>query len=306
MSTAAGPAPGPPPPRHPKIEVDVDAALAHDLLVEQHPDLAGLPVHGRVHGWDNLTWRLGDDLALRFPVRVASAPLVEHEQRWLPRLAPTLPVAVPAPARVGRAGAGYPWPWSVVPWLPGDVVAAGPVAGRTVWAPALAEALAALHVPAPPDAPHNPFRGVPLADRDAVVGARLAGTPLPHREVLLRAWHDGLAAPAWDGPPVWVHGDPHPGNLLADARSLTALIDFGDLCAGDPASDLATAWMTFDAAGRAAFVARTRELRGWDDATWVRARAWAASYVPVLLAHPDEYPLMAAVGRATADHLAAG
>lgn len=300
MSAAPGP------PRHPKIEVDVDAALAHALLADQHPDLAGLPVHGRVHGWDNLTWRLGDTLALRFPVRGASAPLVAHEQRWLPRLAETLPVAVPAPVRVGRAGAGYPWPWSVVPWLPGDVVAAGPVAGRTVWAPVLAEALAALHVPAPPDAPLNPYRGVPLADRDAVVGARLTGTPLPHRDVLLRAWHDGLAAPAWDGPPVWVHGDPHPGNLLADARSLTALIDFGDLCAGDPASDLATAWMTFDDAGRAAFVARTRELRGWDDATWVRARAWAASYVPVLLAHPDEYPLMAAVGRATADHLAAG
>ncbi|WP_307860973.1 aminoglycoside phosphotransferase family protein [Cellulomonas wangleii] len=296
--------PTPPLPRHPMIEVDVDAELARALLVQQHPDLAHLPLHGRTFGWDNLTWRLGEDLALRFPVRETSSTLVEREQRWLPVLAARLPVPVPRPVRDGRPGHGYPWAWSVVPWLPGTPVAATPVADRTGWATELADALAALHRPAPPDAPTNPYRGVPLAQRHEVMASRLTEA-VPHVAALRDALEAGLAAPAWDRDPVWVHGDPHPGNLVAAGGHLTGLIDFGDLCSGDPASDLATAWMTFDAAGRAAFVARTQEAHRWDAATWVRARAWAVSYVPVLLAHPEEYPLMAAVGRHTAAQVAA-
>ncbi len=298
-----------PAPSHPKIEVDVTAELARELLAEQHPDLADLPLRGRVFGWDNITWRLGDDLAVRFPVREMSSRLVEGEQRWLPVLAPRLPVAVPVPVRAGRPGPRYPWAWSVVPWLPGEQVAAQPVAHRTRWAGTLAEALAALHVPAPADAPVNPFRGVPLDDRVEVWRARLDGTPSVeprHVETLRAAIDDGAAAPAWQGAPVWVHGDPHPGNMTSDGERLTGLIDFGDLGSGDPASDLATAWLTFDARGRDVFVRRTQELRGWDAPTWVRARAWAASYVPVLLAHPEEYPLMATVGLHTADQLALG
>lgn len=290
---------------HPKIQVDVTADLARALLADQHPDLADLPLHGRVFGWDNVTWRLGDALALRFPVRDLSSTLVEREQRWLAVLAPQLPVPVPAPVRTGRPGRGFPWSWSVVPWLTGTQVAALPVAPRAAWATELADALAALHVPAPADAPRNPYRGVPLADRVETMRARTTDD-LPHVAALRAALDAGVAAPAWDRPAVWVHGDPHPGNLVADGAHLTGLIDFGDLGAGDPASDLATAWMTFDAAGRAAFVARTQEQRGWDAATWARARAWAASYVAVLLAHPDEYPVLAEVGRHTAAQVAAG
>lgn len=292
---------------HPKIEVDVDARLARALLADQHPDLADLPLHGRVHGWDNVTWRLGDELAVRFPVRAVSAPLVEREHRWLAGLARRLPVPVPVPVRTGAPALGYPWAWSVVRWVPGTVVAADPVAGRTLWAAALADALAALHVPAPAGAPHNPVRGVPLAARDDLVHRRLLEAPdLPHRTALLDAWRDGLAADPWRHEPVWVHGDPHPGNLVTARGRLAGLLDFGDLCAGDPASDLATAWLTFDTAGRDTFVARTHELHAWDDATWRRARAWAAGLVPMFLAHPVEYPLMADVGRHATAQIALG
>ena len=181
-------------PAHPLIEVDVTASLARRLLAEQHPDLAALPLHGRLNGWDNITWRLGDELALRFPVREASAPLVEREHRWLPLLAARLPVAVPNPVRTGEPSALYPWPWTVVPWLEGTVVAQTDVAGRTRWAHQLADALVALHVPAPPDAPVNPYRGVPLADRADVVGRRLADAPgIP------RSWTRGETA--WPRPP---------------------------------------------------------------------------------------------------------
>lgn len=290
---------GAPPP-----EVDVTRELVRDLLRAQHPDLAGLPLVQVATGWDNALWRLGDDLAVRLPVRALSAPLVEHEQRWLPALAPVVPVAVPTPVRVGRPGERYPWAWSVVPWLPGVPADRLTVAQRGPWAEQLAATLAALHRQAPPDAPANPFRGVPLTSRDDVVTARLDA--FPEGDVLLRTWRDGVAAPAWDGPPVWLHGDPHPANLLVADGRLAALLDFGDVTAGDPASDLATAWLCFGPAARARFFSSYDEAatHAGDRATLHRrARAWAAALVPVLLADPVRHPGLAAVGSHAARQL---
>ncbi|GIG20501.1 aminoglycoside phosphotransferase [Cellulomonas chitinilytica] len=282
---------------HPKIEVTVTEDLARTLLRRQHPDLADLPLRWVGTGWDNALWRLGDHLALRFPVRESAVPLVIHEQQWLPVLAPHLPVDVPVPVRVGVAGAGYPWPWSVVPWF--DSVSAGvtPVEERGAWAEQLADVFVALHRPAPVDAPRNPFRGVPLATRRQAVEHR-ARTVVPRRAERVLARFDALAAaPTWDGQPLWLHGDPHPANLLVHDGALRAVIDFGDLTSGDPACDLSTAWLTFDADARARFRARVDAGCGWDDAMWRRAQAWALSMSVSLLAHPDEYPELAAMGR---------
>lgn len=309
---------------HPLHEVAPDERLVRDLLRTQHPDLAGLPLHRAAHGWDNVTFRLGDALAVRLPARTAAAALVAHEQRWLPVLASWLPVAVPAPVRVGRPGAGYPWAWSIVPWLPGTASDELTPTERDTWAGELAAALAALHRPvssataparaggatSPGDEPPvNPVRGVPLADRDAVVAARLAAYGGPHADVLRAAWRDGLAAPTWDGSPVWLHGDPHPANLLAADGHLTALVDFGDVTAGDPASDLGTVWATFTSSGRArfrdAYAAASSCGAPARDALWTRARAWAAAFVPVFTAHPDEHPGLAAAGAHAAAELAA-
>ncbi|MBN9376399.1 MAG: phosphotransferase, partial [Cellulomonas sp.] len=171
-------------------------------------------------------------------------------------------------------------------------------AERDVWAAELAGALAALHRPAPAEAPANPFRGVPLATRDDVVSARLAAHPA--HDVLLDTWRQGLAAPAWDGPAVWLHGDPHPANLLAADDGLAGILDFGDVAAGDPASDLGAAWATFTATGRARFWAAYAAASSLSPdrlaALHVRARAWAAALVPPYTAHPDEHPGLAAAG----------
>ena len=291
-----------------RADVDVTLELARALLDAQHPDLLapGTRLEVAAHGWDNVVLRLGESLALRLPRREAAAHLVEHEQAVLPALAPRLPVAVPAPVRVGRPDPvlGYPCAWSVVPWFDGETAARTPVAQRTAWAPALGRALAALHVPAPSDAPANPFRGVPLADRAAGFTERLGRADPDARPVLEAAWATGLAAPAHDGAAVWLHGDPHPGNVVvrvgaaAGEDALAALVDFGDVTGGDPASDLATAWLSFDAAGHAAFRAAYVAAGGTDDdAAWLRARAWAASLALALLAFPDDHPLMAEVGR---------
>jgi aminoglycoside phosphotransferase (APT) family kinase protein len=261
----------------PPADLHVDEALVGWLMAAQHPDLAG-PVRLVANGWDNAMFRLGERHVVRLPRRSVAAGLVLHEQRWLPELARLVPVQVPAPVRVGRPAPelGYDFPWSILPWFDGVCAADVEPAARANAAPALAGFVAALGVPAPTDAPANSYRGVPLAARDDSVRERLARGRLPEPERLQGLWERALATPAWDGPPVWLHGDLHPANLVLGASGdLEAVVDFGDLCAGDPACDLATAWLTFDAPARAVFRREVERRHPVDDSTWERARGWA-------------------------------
>lgn len=286
----------------PPADVAVTESLVRTLLAEQHPDLAHLPLAHAGGGWDNEMWRLGTELAVRLPRRALGGRLAEHEQRWLPLLAGLVPVTIPAPVRSGVPADGYPYPWSVVRWVHGTPAWRQPVHERTRWAPDLADALTALHAPAPTDAPPNPYRGGPLAERDDVVRGRLAGTP---RAALAGLWADALAAPAWAGPPLWLHGDPHPANLLVRDGHLAGIVDFGDMTAGDPATDLATAWLTFDAPGRAAFRDRLVDLDVLDDATWRRARGWAVALASFMAELPEAEGMISTIGRHAAQELLA-
>lgn len=293
-------------PDKPAAEVDIDEALVRRLLVSQAtgaiPDASTMPLRLAAEGWDSAVWRLGDDLAVRLPRRALGAPLARHEQRALPAIAARVEptgVRVPLPVFAGASGAGFPWTWSVVPWFDGDSGLAVPRSQRAGWAEPLARALRALHAPAPADHPVNPVRGGPLATRGAAVAERLEGlrgavaqASLDHAEAL---WQDGVAAPPHRGEPLWIHADLHPGNLVARGGRLIALIDFGDATGGDPAYDLAVAWLAFDEAGRAEFIAATRGR--YDDAAWTRARAWAVAVALMLLFHSDDDPAYAALGR---------
>jgi aminoglycoside phosphotransferase (APT) family kinase protein len=290
------PAPAP----KPAAEVDVDAPLVARLLAEQHPDLAHLPLEPVGSGWDNALVRVGDGLVARLPRRAVAAEVVAHEHRWLPELAPTLPLPVPVPVRTGRPGAGYPWPWSLCRWEPGVVAAADPAFDPLVAARHLGAFLAALHVPAPLDAPRNPFRGVPLADRVERFEDHLGLVAAIVDAAALRAcWADALAAPPWDHPAVWVHGDLHPANLVVHDGRLAAVLDFGDLTAGDPATDLAVAWMLLPAAARPALRAAAGAGAAIDDATWARARGWAVALGLACLAGAADEPLISRIGRRT-------
>jgi aminoglycoside phosphotransferase (APT) family kinase protein len=283
--------------RTPAAEVDTSPALVTALLLDQHPDLAGLPVAEAASGWDNALFRLGDRLAVRLPRRAAAARLVRHEQRWLGPIAERAGVAVPAPVRVGRPGHGYPWHWSVTPWFEGRVAAGLPVADRRPLAAPLADFVTRLHVPAPDDAPANPVRGFPLRERHDRVAVNLGSGRVPRPDELRGLWERLVDTAAWPGPPLWLHGDLHPANLLVTPENppgLAAVLDFGDLTSGDPATDLAAAWLLFDAPGRAAFRAA---LPGVDPRTWDRARAWAVALGAAVAAHSSDNPLMAAMGR---------
>lgn len=295
-------------PDKPLAEIAIDAALVRSLVAAQAthaiPDAATLTLEKVAEGWDCEVWRLGDDAAVRLPRRAAAAPLVLNEQRALPEIAQRLAltgVRVPEPIVAGRPDAGYPWAWSVVPWIDGTRGLDVPRAARTGWAATLAAALRSLHIAAPADHPVNPVRGRALDTRDAVFHERLEGLrrtatlDAATADRLQRIWRAGVTAPAWSQAPVWIHGDLHPGNLVAHGHDLRGIIDFGDVTAGDPAYDLAVAWLAFDAQGRQDFVGATG--RTYDDHTWRRAHAWAAAIAVALLTHSDDVPDYAELAR---------
>ncbi len=281
----------------PGAEVDVTPALVRALLTEQCPDLAALGLEPLAFGWDNVSCRLGGELVVRLPRRAMAAPLVEHEQRWLPTVVDRLPLPIPSPRVAGRPGAGYPWAWSVVPYLPGDPAALAPPQDPRGAAEALGGFVAALHAAPAAGLPANPYRGGPLVDRDLAVRERLERLhDVVDVAAVAERWEAALAAPVHAGAPVFLHGDLHPANLLVADGRLSAVIDFGDLTAGDPATDLAAAWMLFDAADRGVF----RSAAGdHDDATWARARGWALNHALACLASSADNPVMHAVGERT-------
>ncbi|MFC9353201.1 aminoglycoside phosphotransferase family protein [Arthrobacter sp. NPDC057013] len=280
----------------PPPTVEVSAAVVHALIRDQRPDLAGRPVVRVANGWDNATFRLGVDLAVRLPRRDEAVPLILHEQRYLPGIASRSPVPVPLPIHAGRPAPDFPWPWSIVRWVPGTAaVDAGP-AGRAHAVEGLAEFLMALHVPADAGVPVNPVRGVPLPGRGAAVLERLRDRErYPQAAELKAVWARACAAPAWDGPAMMLHGDLHPANILLAANgSLAGVIDFGDVGAGDPAVDLAAGWLMFDAGTRQRFIDAFGPAVDRD--TWARARGWALVLSTAMLSNSDDNPRMSSVG----------
>ncbi len=264
----------------PPADVEITEEQVFDLLRTQHPDLADLGLSRHGSGWDNVTYRLGTELAVRLPRRRVAVELIENEQRWLPLLAPRVDVRIPAPVRVGVAGSGYPWPWSIVQWADGRPADTEPLlpseAGR------FGVFLHALHQRGPVAAPRNRYRGVPLQTRSASVESRIhrlaadrLSVPIDRvREVWQRAKGTAL-----DTPEVWLHGDLHPRNVIVSQGRLAAVVDWGDMCVGDPATDLAAAWMLFPVA------AHNDIRRGYgpiSEATWCRARGWAVFFGVVL------------------------
>jgi aminoglycoside phosphotransferase (APT) family kinase protein len=252
--------------------VEIDEALVRSLLREQQPDLAGLAVRAVPGGWDNMMWRLGDELAVRMPRTPRAPTLLRAEQRWLPVVAEGLPLPVPVPVRVGEPSVLFPWTWTVVRWVEGTPADHEPVTSPEA-ARALAGFLRTLHRPAPDDAPVNESRGVALTTlRDGFVEwLPVLGDPAAMAAVR-DSWEEAAAAPAWSGPPVWVHGDLHPANVVVAGGTLRGVLDFGELCAGDPATDLSAAWLLLPEGGAAPFFDAYADA---DDATVRRARGWA-------------------------------
>jgi aminoglycoside phosphotransferase (APT) family kinase protein len=287
----------------PPAEHDVDALLVAGLVADQHPDLDG-PVGFFAEGWDTSLWHLGEGLLVRLPRRAMAVAGLEAEQRWLPELAPSLPLPVPVPVRVGLPGRGYPWGWSIVPLLSGTPALAGPRLDGARAAATFASFLTALHTPAPHDAPHSEWRGVSIATRsDTFDELAIEHERDEAVHVAVRAWSEALAAPPHAGAPLWVHGDLHPGNVLVADGELVGVLDFNDLNAGDPATDVAACWLLLEPEHTALALAA---YGGVDDALRDRARGWVALFALLYLSiGREDHRGFTAVGRDALRRLAA-
>jgi aminoglycoside phosphotransferase (APT) family kinase protein len=260
-------------------EVDTDASLARRLLAAQFPQWAELTIEPVPSaGTDNALYRLGGDMVVRLPRHTRTNGTLERERRWLPRLAPHLPLAVPVPLAEGVAAEGYPFAWSVYRWLEGKEATAERIGDLRDAAAELARFVAALQridpTGGPPPDEHNAHRGVPLATRDTATRKSIAA--LGGRidvDAATAAWEAALEAPEWERPPVWIHGDLDSRNLLVQHGRLSAVIDWGCLGVGDPACDVAVVWKMLSTDTRGFF----REALAVDDATWARSRGWVLS-----------------------------
>jgi aminoglycoside phosphotransferase (APT) family kinase protein len=210
----------------------ITAEVAARLVAGQFPRWAGLPVIPvGLSGWDNITFRLGNELSVRLPSGQDYVGQVAKEHRWLPVLAGQLPLPIPEPVALGRPAAGFPWPWSVYRWIEGEPACLGQITNLAGLAADLAGFLAALYATdasgGPPPGQHSAFRGGSLSTWDEqtrmCIDRLAAGIDAP---AALRVWDSALGSP-WRQPPVWVHGDMAASNLLLAGGALHAVIDFG-------------------------------------------------------------------------------
>jgi aminoglycoside phosphotransferase (APT) family kinase protein len=245
----------------------IDEDFVRALVREQHPDLAELSLREVAGGWDNRLWRLGEDLAVRIPLTARGPSLLRNEQRWLPVLATRLPLPVPAPVRIGEPSVHFPRPWTIAAWVPGEPADRAPITRAGHAADGLARFLRALHQDAPADAPVSANRGVSLTTLTLDVDETFRTV-----DGVQRVWNEAVSAPEWHGRPVWLHGDLHPANVVVADGTLAGVLDFGDMCAGDPATDLSAAWMLLPEGAATRFLTVYADA---DEATVRRAKGWA-------------------------------
>jgi aminoglycoside phosphotransferase (APT) family kinase protein len=276
-------------------ELDIDAALVHTLLTAQFPHWADLPIERLPHwGTDNAMYRLGDDMVVRLPRIHWAVGDGDKDFQWLPRLAPLLPVAIPVPLVKGTPAEGYPWEWGVYPWLEGENPTVDRITDPSSLTRDAVQFVDALRRVDLADGPPT-RRGAPLAGQDESARAALVALEgMIDTDAATAAWDEALETPDWSGPPVWIHGDLMPGNLLLEGGRLTGVIDWSLLGIGDPACDMMIAWGLLPAEERRIF----RAELDVDDPTWVRGRGWALSIALIGLPYyKDTNPVFADVAR---------
>ncbi|TDW94883.1 aminoglycoside phosphotransferase (APT) family kinase protein [Kribbella pratensis] len=254
----------------------IDADLVRRLLAQQFPQWADLPVTPvKIDGWDNRTYRLGSGLTARLPTHSSYVAAVDKEHQWLPVLGPQLPVEIPEAVAKGAPGEGYPYPWAIRRWIPGETASVETIADLDEFARSIAAFILALQgidaTGGPAAGAHSFHRGAPPEYYHDETLAALAVLKGRIDTDLAREVWDAALATSWDQSPVWFHGDIANGNLLVQDGHLSAVIDFGTSGVGDPACDLVIAYTFFSGSSRAAF----RDAVDQDPGTWARARGWA-------------------------------
>jgi aminoglycoside phosphotransferase (APT) family kinase protein len=278
-------------------ELGINEPLVRSLIDEQFPEWRDLRLRAISWGTVNAVYRLGEELAVRLPRRAEWASNLEQEVRWLPVLAPSLPLPIPEPVALGAPSEDYPLTWAVYRWLNGTPMLEAVRVDQSAIADELAAFVTAMQRIERPSDPPVSNRSVPLAEHDKAIRASIPQLAADGIDVaaVSAAWEHALAAPGWCGPPVWLHGDLMPTNLLVrDDGALAGVLDFGVCTTGDPACESLLAWMTLTPPARAYY----RKLVEIDDAAWARARGWALLFAAMALPYYRRtFPAFAGVAR---------
>ncbi|MGO1739262.1 MAG: aminoglycoside phosphotransferase family protein [Actinomycetaceae bacterium] len=286
-------------------EITVEDSAVRRLVDDQFPQWSGLPLRRLPPtGTDNQLFRLGEELVVRMPRVPGAGDSALWEHAWLPRLAPHLPLTVPTPVALGEPGAGYPWHWTVVPWVEGAEPTVEVIDPQT-WATSLAAFVRACRaVPAMDGPVRTSGRGAPVADLEEWVRewTARADSSLISRDAVLALLRDALAAPRFEGEPVWFHGDLHEGNLLVRDGRLAAVIDWGTAGRGDPAIELNAMWGYLPEQVSGLY----REGLGLDEAAYRRGRGFAlAPAISGMTYYRDTAPHLARLNLRTVQRLVA-
>jgi len=257
----------------PPADYEVSEKLVRRLLTEQFPEYCNLPVSEFAAGWDNVMFRLGENLAVRMPRRELGARIILNEQKFLSQIESSLSLPAPVPVAIGQATNDYPCSWSIVPWLEGEPADLHPAQSNQ--ATVLADFLKGLHQPAPPEFPQNPYRGIPLIERFDHFNNALVGFEHYYSPRHLKLWDQAMAAKPHRQNLI-IHGDLHPQNILTENGKLSAIIDWGDICSGDAANDLGAFYLLFD---------DPEAVRNYtnDPDLIARARGWTLLFISLIL-----------------------
>jgi aminoglycoside phosphotransferase (APT) family kinase protein len=278
-------------------ELEINERIVRRLIDKQFPQWRDMPLRAVSWGTVNAVYRLGEELAVRVPRRVEWASDLEQEVRWLPALAPSLPLPIPEPVALGASSDDYPVKWAVYRWLNGTPMLEAPCVDQTAIAEELAAFVTAMQRIEPPSDPPVSNRSVPLVKYDEPIHARIPELAAHDIDIaaVTAAWELAVAAPSWSGSPVWLHGDLMPTNLLVRGNGgLAGVLDFGVCTTGDPACESLLAWMTLTRASRPLY----RELVGIEDAAWARARGWALLFAAMALPYyRHTFPAFAGVAQ---------
>lgn len=264
----------------PAAEISIDKDLVKKLIRDQFSNLSNLELSFVDEGWDNVNYKLGSEYLVRLPKRKIGAELIKNEIYYLKDLAPKLSIAIPAPLFIGQATDYYKWNWTILPWFEGQ--SADLDKPKDNQAIELVEFLKELHSQKITNPPINSNRGVPLADKEKALNPRIERIRRNteffdyHIDTL---WNDALSAELSTDIKL-LHGDLHARNIVVDNGQIKAIIDWGDIGSGDPATDLASLWMLFKSKA-----VRNEALRiyGADEALKKRSIGWAIYFATVLL-----------------------
>lgn len=293
--------------------MEISTSLVCRLIETQFPQWSDREIKAvEKDGWDNRTFRLGEDMSVRLPSASRYVAQVEKEQRWLSELAPQLPLPIPSPLARGLPSNGYPWPWSVYRWIGGENAEPENIDNLSLFASDLGRFSEALQAIAPAGGPspgaHNFYRGGPLTTYEDETRNALAVLKGKIDAARAGAVWEAARKARWKGSPRWLHGDLSAGNLLVSEGRLKAVIDFGSCGVGDPACDTTIAWTLFDGASREAFF----NAFPADEAMWARGRGWALWKALITLAAEEDFRSAKAhdskrvIDRLLADHGRAG